>query len=104
VQLLTASCEGIERPSSDQGETEMSYVEMTEIASGARELTDTELAMVGGGGLLAAVEAAAAWAGGIIGYLVAGGPGAAAGSIAASATVGAINDSNNYGGMTANYF
>jgi hypothetical protein len=30
-------------------ETEMSYLEMTEIAGGARELTDAELAMVAGG-------------------------------------------------------
>jgi hypothetical protein len=30
--------------------TGMSYAEMTEIAGGVRELTDTELAMVAGGG------------------------------------------------------
>ena len=48
----------------------MSYLEMTEIAGGARELTDAELAMVAGGSVWSDL---AKLAGGVIGRAVLGG-------------------------------
>lgn len=55
-----------------------------------RELTDTELTSVGGGSVLRALGS---FVGGIIGYLSAGAPGAAAGSLAGGATADAIVES-----------
>jgi hypothetical protein len=52
----------------------MSYVEMTDIAGGARELTDTELAIVAGGGPVADLFKIGA---GLIGGLIGGAPFAA---------------------------
>jgi len=83
----------------------MSHVETTEIAGGVRALTDTELSTVSGGKIDWAETAknVAGFLGGLFGGL-AGKMGSAAGAIAARETVGAIIESNNYGGMTANYF
>jgi hypothetical protein len=64
-----SSREGTQRPSSQQGETEMNDLEMTEIASGARELSDAELAMVAGGSVWSDLGKLA---GGVIGRAVAG--------------------------------
>jgi hypothetical protein len=58
----------------------MSYVEMIEIAGGVRELTDTELAMVAGGGVWGDLTKLAA---GVVGGLL-GGP------ILATAAVGEV--------------
>jgi hypothetical protein len=77
--------EGIERLSSHQGETEMTDVELTEIAGGVRELADTELAMVAGGGFWADV---AKGLGTLVGRAIFGGAGGAfAGGIAVSALI-----------------
>jgi hypothetical protein len=72
-------CENIQDLSSHQGETAMSNVEMTAIASGMREVTDIELAMVTGAGFWGDL---AKLAGGVIGKAVIGG--------ATGATVGAF--------------
>lgn len=65
----------------------MSYVEMTEIASGIRELTDAELAMVAGGGFWADV---AKGVGALVGRAIIGGAtGAFIGGIAVSALIAA---------------
>jgi hypothetical protein len=84
----------------------MSYVEMTEIAGGARALTNTELSLVCGGNIDwgGIAKDVAGFLVGLFGGLAAGKMGGTAGAIAARETVGAIIESNNYGGMTANYF
>jgi len=56
--------EGVECDSSQPGKIEMRYMEITEIDSGVRELTNTELAMVAGGGVWGDL---AKIAGGVIG-------------------------------------
>jgi hypothetical protein len=60
----------------------MSYVEMTKIASGVRELTDTELAMVAGGGVWGDL---AKLAGAVLGRAVIGG--ALGGTVGAGAVI-----------------
>ena len=60
----------------------MSYVEMTEIASGVRELTNTELAMVAGGGVWGDL---AKLAGAVLGRAVIGG--ALGGTVGAGAVI-----------------
>jgi hypothetical protein len=67
----------------------MSHVEMIEIAGGVRELTDTELAMVAGGGTFGDL---AKIAGGLIGGLL-GGPWGAAGGASSVVIVQAISAS-----------
>ena len=83
----------------------MNNIEMKEVV-GARELTDSEIAMVAGGVIdwAGVAKNVAGFLGGLFGGLAAGKMGGTAGAIAARETVGAIIESNNYGGMTANYF